>query len=128
MKAVVLISIAIILVVGAILFFYKPTYEVMYNGEFLGYVSNKGQLQSKINEYIQSGNGNSNVAFVQIKTMPKYEMCLLKRDVETNDEEIYNKIVGTGVSYYKYYTMLLNGEEKYNLARDYEKIEGKRYK
>ena len=116
MKAIVLVSIAIILVVGAILFFYKPTYEVMYNGEFLGYVSNKGQLQSKINEYIESGNGDSNVAFVQIQTMPKYEMCLLKREVETNDEDIYNKIVGTGVSYYKYYTMLLNGEEKYHLA------------
>lgn len=116
MKAIVLVSVAIILVVGAILFFYKPTYEVMYNGEFLGYVSNKGQLQARINEYITSGNGDSNVAFVQIQTMPKYEMCLLKREVETNDEEIYNKIVGTGVSYYKYYTMLLNGEEKYNLA------------
>ena len=116
MKAIVLVSIAIILVVGAILFFYKPTYEVMYNGEFLGYVSNKSQLQSKINEYIETGNGDSNVAFAQIQTMPKYEMCLLKREVETNDEEIYNKIVETGVSYYKYYTMMLNGEEKYNLA------------
>jgi murein DD-endopeptidase MepM/ murein hydrolase activator NlpD len=116
MKIIVLVSIAVLLVVGAILFFYKPTYEVIYNGEFLGYVSNKSQLQTKINEYITTGNGDSNVAFVQIESMPKYEMCLLKRDVETNDEEIYNKIVGTGVSYYKYYTMLLDGEEKYNLS------------
>lgn len=116
MKVIVLVSIAIILVVGAILFFYKPTYEVMYNGESLGYVSNKGQLQAKINEYITTGNGDSNVAFVEIQSMPKYEMCLLKREVETNDEEIYNKIVGTGVSYYKYYTILLSDEEKYNVS------------
>lgn len=96
--------------------FYKPTYEVIYNGEFLGYINNKGKLQAKINEYIANGNGDANVAFVQIQSMPKYEMCLLKREVETNDEEIYDKIIETGVSYYKYYTMILNGEEKYNLA------------
>lgn len=115
-KIIVLVSISILLVAGAILTFYKPTYEVMYNGEFLGYVNNKGSLQTKINEYITSGNGDSNVAFVQIQSMPKYEMCLLKREVETNDDEIYNKIIGTGVSYYKYYTIMLNGEEKYNVA------------
>lgn len=122
MKIIILISIAIILVVGAIFIFYKPTYQVSYNGELLGYVTSKGQLQSKINDYITKGNGESNVAFVQIQSMPKYEMCLLKREVETNDEEVYNKIIGTGVSYYKYYTILLNGEEKYNLSK-YEDAE-----
>ena len=122
MKAIILTSIAILLVVGAILFFYKPTYEVIYNGEFLGYTTNKSNLQAKINEYIEAGNGESNVAFVQIQNMPKYEMCLLKKEVNTNDEEIYKKIIETGVSYYKYYTILLDGEEKYNLAT-YEETE-----
>ena len=122
MKIIVLVSIAILLVIGAILMFYKPTYEVIYNGEFIGYINNKGNLQSRINEYISNGNGNENVAFVQIQSMPKYEKCLLKREVETNDEEIYNKIIGTGVSYYKYYTIILNGEEKYNVAT-YEEAE-----
>ena len=122
MKLIILISVAIILIIGTMFFFYKPTYEVSYNGEFLGYVNSKGRLQSKINEYITNGNGDNNVAFVQIQTMPKYEICLLKREVETNDEEIYNKIVNTGVSYYKYYTIILNGEEKYNVAT-YEEAE-----
>ena len=122
MKIIVLVSVAILLVVGAILIFYKPTYEVIYNGEFIGYINNKGNLQSRINEYISNGNGNENVAFVQIQSMPKYEMCLLKREVETNDEEIYNKIIDTGVSYYKYYTIILNGEEKYNV-KTYEEAE-----
>ncbi|MCR5147302.1 MAG: M23 family metallopeptidase [Clostridia bacterium] len=117
-----MISIAIFLIVGAILVFYKPTYQVTYNGEFLGYVNSKGMLQSRINEYITKGNGETNVAFVQIQSMPKYEMCLLKRDVETNDDEVYNKIVETGVSYYKYYTIMLNGEEKYNVS-SYEDAE-----
>ena len=122
MKIIVLVSVAIFLVIGSILFFYKPTYEVSYNGEFLGYINNKGKLQSKINEYITNGNGDTNVAFVQIQSMPKYQMCLLKRDIETNDEEIYNKIIDTGVSYYRYYSIILDGVEKYNVPT-YEEAE-----
>lgn len=116
----VITSIAIILAVGAILIFYKPTYEVIYNGEFIGYVSNKAELQNKINEYIASGSGDNNLAFIQIQSMPKYEMCLLKKEVKTNDDEIYKKIVETGVSYYRYYTIMLDGEEKYNVATNEE--------
>lgn len=115
MRFIVWASIAAILIVGAIFTFYKPTYAVSYNGEFLGYIDNKSQLQTKINEYIKTGTGNENIAFVQIESVPEYDMCLLKKDVETNDNEIYNKIIESGVSYYKYYIILLNGEEKYYL-------------
>lgn len=122
MKILVLFGIALVLVIGAILLFYKPTYTVSYNGEVLGYVSNKGQLQAKINEYIKVGNGETNVAFVQIEKKPEYKLCLLKKEMETNDNEVYDKIVNTGVSYYKYYAIALNGEEKYNLS-SYEEAE-----
>lgn len=116
MKIIVLIGISILLVTGAILLFYKPTYTVSYNGVFLGYVTSKSQLQSRINEFIKVGNGGNNVAFVQIEKMPEYKLCLLKRDVETNDTEIYEKIVDNGIYYYRYFTLLLNNEEKYNLS------------
>ena len=122
LKITILLSIGFLIVIGAILLFYKPTYAVNYNGEFLGYVRSKGQLQSKINEYIKNGNGNNFVAFVQIEKMPQYNLCLLKRDLQTNDEEVYNKIVETGVSYYKYYNILLKGEVKFSLAT-YEEAE-----
>ena len=120
MKIIILVSIAVGIVVGAILLFYKPTYTVSYNGEFLGYVNSKGDLQAKINEYVTKGNGDNNLAFIQITNMPQYEMCLLKKDVVTNDEEIYNKIIETGVAYYKYYTIMLDGTEKYNVATSEE--------
>ncbi len=116
LKLIILVSIATVLIVGAILIFYKPTYTVSYNGEFLGYTNSKGDLQAKINDYVTDGNGENNIAFVQISSMPQYEMCLLKREVVTNDEEIYNKIIQSGVSYYKYYTIMLDGEEKYYVA------------
>ena len=49
MRIIILLSIAFFIVMSVILMFYKPIYAVSYNGEFLGYVNSKGQLQSKIN-------------------------------------------------------------------------------
>ena len=39
-------------------------------------------------------------------------MCFLKKDITTNDEEIFEKIKETGTTYYKYYAVALDGEEK----------------
>lgn len=101
---------------GLTLYIYKPTYSVTLNDEFIGYTQNKSQLQLRINEAMKKGDGE-NVAFMQIDNMPEYNLCLLKRDVETNDEEIYNKIVGDGTVYYRYYAILEDGEEKYNVSK-----------
>ena len=101
------------IITGIVAFVFKPIYSVTLNGELIGYCSRKSELQTKIDEYIENGNGdNSNLAFVQIQSMPQYKMCLLKRDIGTNDEEIFQKITGEGTSYYKYFTILEDTEEK----------------
>ena len=114
-KLILLIAIAGIIIAMVTAYFFKPTYSVTLNGEFIGYTRNKSELQAKINDAIQKGDGK-NLAFIQIDNMPKYELCLLKKNVQTNDDEIYNKIVGQGVSYYRYYAILEDGEEKYYLS------------
>ena len=112
-KLCILISIATFIIAGVVAFVFKPKYSVTLDGELIGYCSQKSKLQSKIDEYIEKGNGdNSNLAFVQIDSMPQYKMCLLKRNVETNDEEIFAKITGSGTSYYKYFAILEDSEEK----------------
>ncbi|MGN1327330.1 MAG: M23 family metallopeptidase [Clostridia bacterium] len=115
MKLVLLMAFAGIIIACITAYFYKPTYSVTLNGEFIGYTKNKSSLQAKINDAITKGEGE-NVAFIQIDNMPTYKLCLLKKDVETNDEEIYNKIVGQGTTYYRYYALLEDGEEKYYLS------------
>ena len=110
-KFAIIIIIAIILIVGAIVYIYKPIYSVTLNGEHIGYSEDKSKLQQRINEYIEKGNGN-NIAFVEISDLPEYSLCFLKKDVETNDEEIYNIVIGKGVNYYKYYAINLDSEEK----------------
>ena len=114
-KVNIMIILAAALVVGAILFIYKPTYNVTLNGEFIGYTQDKAKLQQKINDYIEKGNGE-NVAFVEINELPEYTLCFLKKDAQTNDEEIFNKVVGQGTNYYKYYSINVGEEEKEYVA------------
>lgn len=112
-KFFILVSVATFIIAGIVALVFKPKYSVTLNGELIGYCSRKSELQTKIDEYIENGNGdNSNLAFVQIQSMPQYKMCLLKRDIETNDEEIYQKIIGGGTPYYKYFAVLEDSEEK----------------
>lgn len=110
-KLIVLFSIAVFLIIGIFAFFYKPTYSVFINNEQVGYTENKSELQAKINEYIEKGDGE-NVAFVQVNELPEYKLCLLKKDVTTNDEEIFSKIKEEGTKYYRYYALSENNEEK----------------
>ena len=111
LKLVILLIIAAFLIVGLVAYFFKPTYRVVLNNEPIGYTVDKGKLQAKINDYIKNGDGQ-NVAFVQVDQMPEYQLCLLKRGIVPNDNEIYDKIKNAGTTYYRYYAILENQEEK----------------
>ena len=116
-KFLVLFLISTFLIVGAIAFLYKPTYSVFINEEHVGYTENKAELQKRINEYIKKGDeDSSNIAFVQVNNLPEYKLCLLKKDIVTNDEEIYAKIKEQGITYYRYYAILDNQEEKFYVS------------
>lgn len=86
-------------------------YSVTLGDEFLGYTSDKSELQSKISNYIKSGDSQS-VAFVEIDDLPNYKMCLLKKGLTANDDEIFQTVISKGTPYYKYYAILENGVEK----------------
>lgn len=111
-KILILIFLAIIILLGIVVLFYSPTYEVSLNGEVIGFTSNKSELQSRINEYT-SEDEDKNIAFIQINNMPTYKLCLLKNDEEKNDEEIYNKVIKDSTPYYKYYAITEDKKEKY---------------
>lgn len=111
MKLIILISVAILFILAIVASFYKISYSVSLDGQVLGYTDNKSKLQTQINEYIENGE-SQNTAFVQVDSLPQYKMCLLKRDVSSNDENIFDTIKSTGTTYYRYYAILENQEEK----------------
>lgn len=114
-RYVILSILSAFVIIGIVTFFYNPTYEVSLNGEIIGYTANKSGLQSRINEYI-SANEEENIAFIQVDAMPTYKLCLLKKDITTNDEEVFNKVTDDGTKYYKYYAITDNKEEKVYVA------------
>lgn len=110
-KVSVIIVISALLILGILQISYKQTYSVSLNGEIIGYTNDKVALQKRINDYITSGNGQD-VAFVEVENLPTYTACLLKKNVETNDNEIFDKVTESGTSYYKYYAITVDNNEK----------------
>ena len=124
-KFSILFTISAFLMVVTVAFLYKPTYSVFINGEQVGYTENRSELQHKINNYIENGEeDNDNVAFVQVENLPEYQLCLLKKDIVTNDDDIYSKIKEEGTTYYRYYAITDNNEEKLYVSnfQDAEKV------
>lgn len=116
-RFVSLTLVALVIIVAAVIILYKPIYKVSLNGEKIGYCQDKETLQNKINEYMETGDeGQKNVAFVQIDDMPEYEMCLQKKGIQTNDEEIFQKIKETGVTYFRFYAIADDNKEKIYLS------------
>lgn len=123
-KFIILFIIAAFLIVGAIAFLYKPTYSVFIKGEQVGYTEDRSKLQHRINDYIEKGEGdNQNVAFVQLPNLPDYKLCLLKKNIVANDDEIFNQIKEEGTTYYRYYAIAANQEEKLYVST-FEEAEG----
>lgn len=112
LKFLSLTIIGAVIIVVAIILVYKPIYKVTINGEKIGYCEDKDTLQNKINDYMEQGDGQANVAFVQIDDLPDYQICLLKKGITTNDEEIFESIKATGVTYYRFYAIADDNKEK----------------
>lgn len=101
------ISLSIIIVI--ILLKYKPTYIVTLNGKEIGYIENETEFRERIQNEIIDKSGN-NIDFVSLDEMPDYELKLVSRTQETNEEEIMIALEEKANVLYKYYAIVLNDE------------------
>lgn len=111
MKLLAILAIGGLIIFAAIMLIYKPIYSVTLNGEFIGYCTDKTEMQNRINAYMDEGSGE-NVAFVEISNLPEYNMCLLKKGLTTDDDGIFNKVISGGKNYYTYYALVEDDKEK----------------
>ena len=114
-KLIVMLLIGLAIIGFIVFVIYKPMYSVTLNGEFIGYTEDRAKLQKKITSYMQSGD-NKNIAFVELDDKPEYKLCLLQKGIEANDNEVFETIISSGVSYYKYYAIIEDGEEKFYVS------------
>lgn len=118
LRAFIIGSIAVLLIIAILGVFFKPAYAVSYNGEFLGYCSSKAKMQERINKYIATGNSTSpNIAYVDIDAMPVYSLTFLKRNIDTTDDAIYDKVADAGIMYYKYFALQLDDTDNFFVSR-----------
>lgn len=109
-KIVLTMLIGLILIAAIILASYKPVYTVLINGEEKGYVTSKTKLQHEIEEYLQKGDSQK-VGYILLNDRPEYEFNLVKKEIQTKDEEILVGILESCDVYYKVYAVEVNEEE-----------------
>jgi len=109
LKFIFLLIIATALIIGILSIAYRPLYSVTIDGVFVGYTANRSTLQQTINAYKVQGDG-ANISFIDIQATPEYSLRLVRRDTETNDEEILASVKQSGVTYYRYYAIVLDNE------------------
>lgn len=88
---------------------FRPAYKVTIDGKTVGYVLNKVNFENLVNDEILNPDVE-NVAFVDIETMPSYNLLLLNNTTQTNEEEIFTKLQEMAVTTYRMYAITLNNE------------------
>ena len=109
-KALGIVLFSFSIVVVMILLKYKPVFAVELNGEKLGYVSNKEQIESSIEDY--KNYRGDNIAFIDIEELPTYEFKLLNNKIDTNEEEVLLGVQESSIITYVSYAIKLDGETK----------------
>ena len=102
-------AIAFGLIIAIILIKYKPIYEVTVSGQKIGYVKSEAEIEERIQSEIIGMEGK-NIDFVSLDDMPSYELKLVSRTQETNEEEIMVALAEKATIMYKYYAVILNNE------------------
>ena len=104
-----IMAVALGLIIAIILLKYKPTYKVTLSGKEIGYVKSDTELNDRIQQEVIEMEGK-NIDFVSLDEMPNYELKLVSRTQETNEEEIILALKENAQIMYKYYAIILNNE------------------
>lgn len=82
-------------------------YKVSISGEELGYVNSKLALEESVKEDIIN-DSNKNIEAVDLKEQPIYELKLVNRTENTEEDKIIEKVKEDAIITYKYYEVALN--------------------
>lgn len=98
-------------------------YKVSISGEELGYVESKLALEESVKEDIIN-DSNKNVETVDLKEQPIYELKLVNRTENTEEDKIIEKVKEDAIITYKYYEVALNNNvvETVDTSKEAEKL------
>lgn len=110
-------------IITIILIKYKPMYKVSVSGEALGYVQSKEALEEEVKESIIK-KAQKNVDTIHIKANPEYELKLIERTMETEENKMIETVQEDVEITYKYYDIAFNNEamESVDTIEEAEKL------
>ena len=101
--------IAIGFIIAIILIKYKPMYEVKIEGTTIGYVENKKSLNEKIQENVENYS-KENIESAELTATPEYELKLVNKSQDENEDEVIIALQNELEITYKYYEITSNNE------------------
>ena len=101
--------IAIGFIIAIILIKYKPMYEVKIEGTTIGYVENKKSLNEKIQENVENYS-KENIESAELTAKPEYELKLVNKSQDENEDEVIIALQNELEITYKYYEIVSNNE------------------
>lgn len=100
---------------------YKPVYAVTLSGETIGYIVDRENIESEINNYINSKEGN--IAFRVANELPEFNLKLVSRADHTIDESVFEIVKSSIVTTYQTYAITIDGEVKAQVASEEEAMQ-----
>lgn len=101
--------IAIGFIIAIILIKYKPMYEVKIEGTTIGYVESKKSLNEKIHENVENYS-KENIESAELTATPEYELKLVNKSQDENEDEVIMALQNELEITYKYYEIASNNE------------------
>ena len=106
--------IALGFIVAIIFIKFKPIYQVNIAGKDIGYIENKDNVIEKIEESL--GNNNETIDSITFTIKPEYQLKLVNRTIDTDEEKVFEEIAENTIVTYKYYEIALNESVISNVA------------
>lgn len=110
-KWIGLIVIALLIIFAFVFFNYQFAFEVIVDGEAIGYIDNKEMIESKIQELLDL-EGTDNIAFVDLPAEPEYHLTLVDKHQEIDTTTVLAKIEENTKITYEYFGITLNGKQQ----------------
>ncbi len=88
---------------------YKPMYKVTIGEETIGYVTNKDKVEQIVEDYINTQ--DENIAFIEVKDLPKYELNLVGWNIEDSTNSVLQKVKDESVVTYLLYAIKVGDEQ-----------------
>lgn len=102
------------LIITILLLKYKPMYQVSISGKEIGYTESKTALEESVKTAILNEE-EKNVDSIAIKASPKYELKLIDKATDIQEEKMVESIKQEVDITYKYYDILLNNQILYSV-------------